>query len=78
MKRVKFVDDFDKKNRIPKVKVFLKREEGDVSLMAEEESGMTWYVLALCRDGVIRTSPNLPESLGLRLDAEGGVIIEKE
>jgi hypothetical protein len=50
----------------------------DVTLVAEDEDGAEWHLLALTKEGQLVLYSEISETLGLKIDADGYLNVRKE
>lgn len=57
------------------LRLFLRdSEDGNVSLMAQEEDGTTWHLVFINSDGTLERAGGVPEHLGFQTE-DGGYIV---
>ncbi len=77
---MKFVDAAVKEVKKPEPEVGLKLKfntDGTVELLAIDESGSTWYLIKIIKEGTFYLQPSVPKELGFPLVTGGYIKTEK-
>lgn len=67
----------DNKPEIPRLELYLEKNDDGVCLMAKDGEGDVWYVVRINANGTIKRYANLPDNIGLQLDKNDKILEEK-